>query len=472
MRRNKALTAAVGMVAISILAGSGISLWYARVAETRFNQVRRLAHSVIFELHDAIQDLPGSTAARQVLVGRALQYLRDLQATGPKNREVQLEVAEAYTRVGEVQGNLGRAHFGDTGEAVKSEMEARRLAQDLVRANPGDAAAQAILADADEHLVRLGVWQGDSRLLGEFQREAEAIRWIESARHPGDHNLYARAQESKADGLAIAGNRSGALAAFRGAVDEYLAALAHDPRNPALPARLANAYRSLASCWTDAGELAQSLECYRTAERLDAARIAEAPASPRAQIDLSFDLVEAGWVEYRLGRNRQAIADYEQSLGIQNRLAAADPADIWMKVEAAKLLNTAAPAFEAVGDRGRAIGALRTSASALEAAMSRDVGNEDTRLHVGWVWTNLGNTYTRAALGARGESARSAWTEAASCYERAIQTLRDMKSEGRQDLDLDLHPVPLIATATKWLAECRKHLAAGSAGRKRVRTDF
>jgi hypothetical protein len=47
-----------------------------------------------------------------------------------------------------------------------------------------------------------------------------------------------------------------------------------------------------------------------------------------------------------------------------------------------------------------------------------------------------------------------------------------MKSEGRQDLDLDLHPVPLIATATKWLAECRKHLAAGSAGRKRVRTDF
>lgn len=477
MRRHKTQTAAATMVAVSILAGSGMSLWYARqaqreraLAETRFNQVRRLAHSVVFELHDAIQDLPGSTGARQILVRRALQYLRDLQATGPKNRDVQLEIAEAYTRVGEVQGNLGRAHLGDTADAVKSEMEARRLARDLVRANPSDSGAQAILADADEHLVRLGVWQGDARLLGELHREAEEIRWKEAARHPGDRSLFARAQESKAAGLAMAGNRSGALEAYRSAVDEYLAAAAQDPRNAAIRAELVVAYHNLANGLKDAGEFAPALECYRKAERLDITRIAETPASQRAQIDLSFDLVEAGWIEYRLGAYRRAIADYERSLEIQNRLAAADPEDIWMKVEAAKLLNTAAPAYEAAGDRGRAIRALRTSAAALEAAMSRDAGNEDTRLHVGWVLTNLGNTYTRAALGADGEAARSAWAEAASCYQRAIETLRAMKFEGR--LDLDLHPGPLIATATKWLAECRKHLGADSAGQHPARPDF
>jgi tetratricopeptide (TPR) repeat protein len=455
MRRHKTQTAAAGMVAVSILAGSGMSLWYARqaqreraLAETRFNQVRRLAHSVVFELHDAIQDLPGSTGARQILVGRALQYLRDLQATGPKDRDVQLEIAEAYTRVGEVQGNLGRAHVGDTGDAVKSEMEARRLAKDLVRANPADTSAQAILADADEHLVRLGVWQGDSQLL-ELHREAEEIRWKEAARHPGDRSLSARAQESKAAGLAIAGNQSGALVAFRGAVDEYLAAVAQDPRNPALRARLADAYHGLAGCWKEAGELAPALECYRNAERLDTARVAEAPASLRAQAHLSFDLVEAGWVEYRLGAYRRAIADYERSLEIQNRLAAADPEDVWMKVEAAKLLNTAAPAYEAAGERGRAIDALQTAAKTLEAAMSHDTRNEDTRLHVGWVWTNLGNMCVRAARGAQGDAARSAWARAAASYERAIDTLREMKFEGR--LDLDLHPGPMVtAPARAW----------------------
>jgi tetratricopeptide (TPR) repeat protein len=477
MRRHKTQTVAAGMVALSILAGSGMSLWYARqaqsergLAETRFNQVRRLAHSVVFELHDAIQDLPGSTTARQILVGRALQYLRDLQATGPKNRDVQLEIAEAYARVGEVQGNLGRAHLGNTADAMKSEMEARRLARDLVRAHPGDTSAQAILADADEHLVRLGVWQGDSRLLGELQREAEGIRWGAAARHPGDRSLSARALESKADGLAIAGNRSEALGAFRAAVDEYGAAIAQDPNNAALRGRLANAYRNLASCWTEAGELVSALECYRKAERLDTARLTEAPASLRAQTDLSFDLVEAGWVEYRLGAYRRAIADYERSLEIQNRLAAADPQDVWMKVEAAKLLNTAAPAYEAAGDRERAIDALQTAANALESAMSHDARNEDTRLHVGWVWTNLGNMCVRAARGAQREPARPLWARAASCFNRAIDTLREMKFEGR--LDLDLHPDDLIASATKGLAECRKHLASGPAGQHPIRADI
>jgi tetratricopeptide (TPR) repeat protein len=464
MRRHKTQTAAAGMVAVSILAGSGMSLWYARqaqleraLAERRFNQVRRLAHSVVFELHDAIQDLPGSTSARRILVGRALQYLRDLEATGPKNRDVQLEIAEAYTRVGEVQGNLGRAHLGDTGDAVKSEMEARRLATELVRANPGDSDAQAVLADADEHLVRLGVWQGDSRLL-ELHREAEEIRWKEATRHPGDRSLLARAQVSKAAGLAVAGNGSGALAAYRGAVGEYLAAVAQDPHNPALRAALASAYHGLASCWKQAGELAPALECYRNAERLDTARVVEAPASLRAQADLSFDLVEAGWVEYRLGAYRRAIADYERSLEIQNRLAAADPQDIWMKVEAAKLLNTAAPAYEAAGERGRAIDALQTAVNTLEVAMSQDAGNEDTRLHVGWVWTNLGNMCVRAARGAQREPARPVWVRAASCFRRAIDTLREMKFQGR--VDLGLHPGPMIASAAKGLAECREHLTA------------
>jgi hypothetical protein len=49
-----------------------ITGWQARVArmerakaERRFNDVRQLANSVVFELHDSIQNLPGSTPARE-----------------------------------------------------------------------------------------------------------------------------------------------------------------------------------------------------------------------------------------------------------------------------------------------------------------------------------------------------------------------------------------------------------------------
>lgn len=61
------------------------TLWQAHAArqerdkaEHRFNQVRKLANSVVFELHDSIENLPGSTPARELLVGRALEYLDSL----------------------------------------------------------------------------------------------------------------------------------------------------------------------------------------------------------------------------------------------------------------------------------------------------------------------------------------------------------------------------------------------------------
>ncbi len=461
MRRNKTPTIAAALVLLSILAGSGVSLRYARQArdqraraEARFNQVRRLAHSVMFELHDAIEDLPGATAARQILIARALQYLQDLQTTGPRNRDLQIEIAEAYTRIGEVQGNLGQAHLGDTAEAVRSETQARGIALGLVRANPLDFDAQRILADTDDHLVRLSLWQGDARLMHELHREAESIRLAEAARHPGDRVLAARALESQAAGKTLASDWPAAITAYRAAIDTFLQADAHEPGNAALRDRLCAAYHNLARCWKETGALAPALNCYRQAQRIDVQRIAATPSSLNAQIDLSFDLVEAGWIQYRLGKYRPAIADYEQSLAIQNRLAAADPSDIWMKLEAAKLLNTAAPAYEAAGDRPRAIRALRRAATSLESAMAQDPRNEDTRLHVGWVWTNLGNTYTRAARNAAGQPACSFRSQAALSFQRAIETLRKMQFHGR--LDFDLHPDALIANANRGLVENRK----------------
>ena len=47
-------------------------------AEQRFQEVRGLANSVLFELHDAIVPLPGSTQARELLVKRAQRYLDSL----------------------------------------------------------------------------------------------------------------------------------------------------------------------------------------------------------------------------------------------------------------------------------------------------------------------------------------------------------------------------------------------------------
>jgi non-specific serine/threonine protein kinase/serine/threonine-protein kinase len=453
VRRHKTQSAAAAAVVGSILAGTAISLWYARQAEThrqraeaRFNQVRRLAGSVVFEMHDAIADLPGSTRARQVLVERALQYLKDLEAAANGNPDLQLEIAGAYARLGEVQGNLGRTHLGDTQAAIASEVKARMLAREALRSNPKNSAAARILAQADERLVRLGTWQGDTRGIEGLCWEAAAILRNEAARDPGEPGLRAKALSVAADCRGMNANWAAALPDRRSAVDAYREALARDPGNSQLSARLAVAHRDLAQCWQETGNLPAALASYRQAQLLDLARAAAAPGAIGPQASLSFDLVEAGWVEHLLGRHREAIADYERSLAIQERLATTDPDDVWMRVEAAKLLNTAAPAYEAAGRRAKAVEVLRDAAVRLETAMAQDPANEDTRGHVGWVWLNLGDVYSRAGK----------WSEAASSYQRAIDTLKDMKFGGR--LDFGMRAQPMLARAASKLAECDKRL--------------
>ncbi len=58
-------------------APGGIASEKAR-AERRFNDVRQLAHSVLFDYHDAIKDLPGATRVRERLVKDGLAYLDSL----------------------------------------------------------------------------------------------------------------------------------------------------------------------------------------------------------------------------------------------------------------------------------------------------------------------------------------------------------------------------------------------------------
>ncbi len=153
---------------------------------------------------------------------------------------------------------------------------------------------------------------------------------------------------------------------------------------------------------------------------------------------------------HRLSREKQAIADYEEALAIQERLAAADSGDVLMRLEAAKLMNTAAPAYEAAGRRGKAIEVLRTAGTRLETLLTEEPENEDTRLHVGWVWCNLGDVYGRTAA----TGASSAWAAAARCYRRSLTALARMKSKGPEYLNLEKGQV--VERAQRGLAMCRR----------------
>ncbi len=89
VRRHRLGVAAATAIVLTLAGGLAATAWQARVAERarheadsqrvraerRFSDVRRLANSFLFEFHDAIAPLPGSTPARRLLVTKALEYL-------------------------------------------------------------------------------------------------------------------------------------------------------------------------------------------------------------------------------------------------------------------------------------------------------------------------------------------------------------------------------------------------------------
>jgi len=156
VQRNKAACIAAGFFLLALVAGIGATLYQERkaerqrvLAEKRFNEVRELAHSVVFKYHDAIARLPGSTQVRAMLVQDALDYLDRLSRDAGGDRSLQRELALAYLKVADVQGKAYSANVGDTAGAVISSRKAIALFESLVQTAPAsEVEARADLRDA------------------------------------------------------------------------------------------------------------------------------------------------------------------------------------------------------------------------------------------------------------------------------------------------------------------------------------
>ncbi len=138
------------------------------LAERRFQQVRKLAHTFLFDVHDAIAELPGSTKARSLVVTEGLAYLDSLAQEAGGDRDLKAELASAYMRVAEVQSGVGAANEGDSVSALASLRKAVALREELAVAYAREPGVRDDLAEAQ---IRM------SGLLGKTGNLGEAVAW-------------------------------------------------------------------------------------------------------------------------------------------------------------------------------------------------------------------------------------------------------------------------------------------------------
>ncbi|HYP51375.1 MAG TPA: serine/threonine-protein kinase, partial [Pyrinomonadaceae bacterium] len=193
IKRNRTSAIAGTLILLAIAAGIVATLWQARVAraerakaEKRFNDVRTLANSFLFEFSPKIENLPGSTPARALLVTRALEYLDNLSQEAGEDFELQRELAKAYEKVGDVQGNPQTPNIGDLKGALASYEKAQTIRRRLLETDKENAEKQADLAGNLEVTANINLNGGEFDKAEASLAEAVALRERVAAGNPRD----------------------------------------------------------------------------------------------------------------------------------------------------------------------------------------------------------------------------------------------------------------------------------------------
>ena len=302
--RNKASVAAGALVLLTLLAGIAATAWQARLANQRFEDVRDLANAYLFEFHDAIKDLPGSTPARQLVVKRGLQYL-DRLALQRGDSALGRDLANAYIKVGDVQGAIGYPSLGDRKGAIASYRKALAIQESLASASPQNT----------EIAIELG---GAYRRIGEMLMST------------GDLSGSAAILRKEGQMLEKLAGAKGASVAIRDALADAYAVLANVTGNNENP-NLGDAK----------GAMALNLRSRAIREKL----VGENPSNRDERFRLSADYARIAALRQAFAENDGSVAAYRQAIVLDEQLIREDPVNVMYRRTAAVYYRSIALVF-------------------------------------------------------------------------------------------------------------------------------
>jgi tetratricopeptide (TPR) repeat protein/predicted Ser/Thr protein kinase len=364
IRRHRIGLAALAVVAVSLCGGVTGVLWQTRVAnqerhraEARSADLRQLSNSLLTELDEAIQQIPGSTAAQKLLVTRVLEHLDRMAQDAKGDRQTQLDLVDAYTRLANLQGNTYSQNLGDSAGAQASIDKAIAIGVGLVRNNAKDREALAALALA--HLSRSQILSTVAPMPHAVAAARAAIAAYEQVIiHPAVQPVQlmdaARAYAMLADELGSGTNTglhdvAGTLAVARKAGDLVNRALRIDPNFAGGRYRLATVQVRLVRVEIESNPAQAVRDAALGLDYLAAQPPQERGALKSIRVGEALDELKA-WALAQLGRYAEANEAAARSVHACQRLAAADPKDLRAQDDLMLALGIEAECLKSAGD--------------------------------------------------------------------------------------------------------------------------
>jgi tetratricopeptide (TPR) repeat protein len=392
LRRHRVAAPAGALAVLLIVGFAGATWWEARRSERRFQQVRRLAGSVMFELHDAISPLPGSTPARELLVKRALEYLESLSREVGDRPDLQREVALGYARVAEVQGDRGESNLGQFAAAIGNFEKAEVALANLVQRSPGDGGLQNDYHRTANSLARAYFVAGDLAKAGALAQKNAKFAEDDLRAHPNEPRAIqglVAALSTSADQRVDQQQYTEAIP-IRERIHQLSARLIQlQPGNMESVRTLAVSAKKLAALYGMTKRYDESRSLYQQAAALDERRLAQNQNDKRAKLDLSYDYSDLGWVAGRLRKYDDSLAAYRRVLTLREEVARADPQDERATSSVATTHEKLGITLYKMGDLDESERELRSAISGLDALIARGAGTWSTDVQLANVHDDL-----------------------------------------------------------------------------------
>jgi non-specific serine/threonine protein kinase/serine/threonine-protein kinase len=428
--RNKVSVIAAILILLAIVGGIITTLWQAQVAQTerakaerRFNDVRKLANSFLFNLTPKIEKLPGSTPAKEELVSLALEYLDSLSNEAGDDLELQRELAAAYEKVGDVQGNQLVANLGDTEGAAKSYEKALTIRQRLYELQPNNLTAMSDLASSYGKYAEIQRQVGTSDQVKEYIQKYLDLREEIARRNPNDFETRKN--------LAIAVRAKGLVlyteAKYKEAVENYNRAnqiyeklLQEQPDNSEVAENLAYMFIDIGEAQGWDGDLEAAEISLKKGVDLLAPLAEKYPNNQNLQRSLMNAFLKKGDSTIETKDYEKAVNEYSKAVGIAENSARVDPQNIRAKWD---IVNAKKNLADAVNLAGRSKESLEILKSALELAeqlTAKDSDNSKNYYEIATVRFKMGETFYSM-----------------KDYESALKTYEQSNKELRDVVDMD-----------------------------------
>jgi non-specific serine/threonine protein kinase/serine/threonine-protein kinase len=259
-------------------------------------------------------------------VHTGLEYLQNLSAEAGRDAQLNVEIAQAYTKLGDIQGNPANANLGDEQGAKASYETARRML-----AGQRDAESRYAYSSLLTHEGDLISVAGDNRTAMQMYREAVAALQELTHASPQDPRFKEAlfyALNDLADLQTAGGDDAQARASYEQALEQVRQLVQRQPENVTYQRNLARCLSRFGDLEWNAGRWQQAANAYRdsfdTYDRL----LRQYPDNLKVRHSWIAGANNVALSDEKMGRPGDALALYERVAEIVARTVEIDPHNV------------------------------------------------------------------------------------------------------------------------------------------------